>query len=204
MIKKKTKNTIFRYLSKIHIYGGLYCAAYLMFMGLTGFLFSHDALIPKDFRSTNWQQAVTVDRAVGKDSLITEITNQLGIFGHRPFWLQGTDSTGQFHFQIMNPAANYDIVLTPAKDSVYVKESRKSIINVMTGLHASSTGGPPSWITFIWRLYAESAAITAIIVLIISIYFWFKKSIKSKGEWLIVSGAALFSISYIVFIWLIG
>ncbi|HYW97256.1 MAG TPA: hypothetical protein VE870_16810 [Bacteroidales bacterium] len=203
-MKKKTRKKIYKYLDQVHIYGGLYCAAYLVFMGLTGLLFSHNSLIPTKFSSTTWQQAVSPAPGISHDSLITEVSRELDLFGHRPFWLQWADSTGGFHFQIMNPAANYDINLTAARDTAFVKESRKSIVNVMVGLHSSSTGEPPSWITRIWHLYAESAAIAAIVVLLISIYFWFRKSIKSKGEWLMVSGAALFSISYILFIWLIG
>ncbi len=173
-------------------------------MGFTGLLFSHEKILPTKWDSITWSRPVTIGEIPGTDSLITAVSDELGIFGHRPFWLQWTDSTGSFHFQILNPAARYDIALTPARDTAVVKETRVDLINVMARLHVATTGGPRSWITTIWHVYALSAAVTAMSVLLISVFFWFTRSVKRRGEWLLITAVALFSISYIFFIWLVG
>ncbi len=204
MSRKRVKDIIYKYLHKIHIYGGLYCAAYLIFMGTTGLLFSHNQLIPKSFSSTSHFYPVRLDEHLSNDSLIAAVSQELDIFGYKPYWEQWSDSTGLFHFQITNPAAIYDIDLNPGRDTVFVKETRKKVLNVMIGMHGSSTGEPAVWITTLWHYYAESAVMTAILVLSISIYFWFRRSVRRHGEWILISGAALFSISYTLFIWLVG
>ncbi len=191
-------------ITRIHIYGGLYSAAYLLFMGITGFLFNHESLIPKKWESVEYTRGISAGENIGKDSLITSVMNELEIFGHRPYWLQWTDSTETFHFQIVNPAAHYEIAVKPSHDTAFVKETRTRMLNVMGGLHIATAGGPRTWITAIWHVYALSAVITAVVVLLLSIYFWFTRSVKSRAEWLMISTAALFSISYILFIWLIG
>ena len=192
------------YLDRIHIFGGLFCAAYLLLIGFTSLLFSHEKIIPNHFRSSDHVYAISADRNLEKDSLISVVREQLGYIGYQPYWMQKEDSVGNFHFQIANPAAIYDIDVNPKRDTARVLEKRKGVINIMISLHGSSGSELPVWIITLWRIYALIATVVAIVVLLISIYFWFKKAIKKRSQWILVAGTSIFSLLYILFIWLIG
>lgn len=206
MIKAgKNKGTgLHKILGKIHIYGGLYCSFYLIMMGFTGFMFNHEKLLTPKENKVHWSEAVSLPEDVLADSLIDPIVEQINIFGHRPYWEQWTDDEGQFHFKIMRPGRQYSLILNKFRDSIFVEEVRPGFFLMMKGLHPSSTGMPEHPVFSFWRIYAESSAIITMIVIFISVYFWFRKSVKNITDWIFITLSALFSLTFILYIWLIG
>jgi hypothetical protein len=85
-----------------------------------------------------------------------------------------------------------------------VQEIFPGMINILRGMHPGSTGGPPSVIFSVWKIYAFSASAMAIIVLFISVYYWFRKSVKKYIEWIFISLSSVITLMFFFYIWLIG
>jgi len=85
-----------------------------------------------------------------------------------------------------------------------VEEQYTGIFSVMVGLHLGAQYNPNSVLLKIWRVYRETAFVVLFLILAISVYFWFQKSIHSRLEWSIIIITVLFLISYYLYLWHVG
>lgn len=138
------------------------------------------------------------------DEIITHATDSLDIFGHRPWWLQWRDKENNFHFQIMRPGKQYQIVVLEKDKQLKVTEKSMGIIHALSGMHVGSGGLLKLPVFKVWSVYSHAAVIIGLLSLILSLYFWLKKSKLRRWQWF-GSGIVFFlSISFIIYIWLIG
>lgn len=138
------------------------------------------------------------------DSLAHAIQTELDIVGYVPWWLWYTDSLGNFNFEIVRPGKIFKVKLLTNKRDVEITKMNKSLLHTIRDMHTSVMGEPALPVLKIWRVYAESSALVALITLIISIYFWIKRSVRKDSHWYFISITAFVSIFYIIYIWLVG
>lgn len=198
------KKSIFKYLYRLHIYGGLFCSVYLFIVGLSALNIQHEFLPEYERDTVKYKENITFDKSLEIDTLAKYISLQLGIVGHLPPWDYRDDGKGNLSFKIHRPARIYKVDLERNSDVIHINEIHFSSGKVLNTLHKGSIGELDDPMIKIWAFYAQLATLFGLIAVGTSIYFWFKKSIKSRQEWFIVITSGTFSILYILYIWLIG
>jgi len=182
----------------------LYCSIYLIIIGISGFVFNHNTWFERTPQYIcEYKKNIEINAKSNKSDSIKSICEQVGIYGNHIFWEDYTDSLGSYHFKIRRPGKLYEISYN-GENTIVVKEYSSGIIDIICGLHTMSSGNPPSFVSSIWRWYAESAAIVSFLVIIISVWFWFKKSLRTNWQWYITSFVFLSLLIFILHIWLQG
>ena len=203
-MKQRTRNKIFKFLYTFHIYGGLFTSAFFIIIGITSLKYNHPALFKKDdFREETYYHPFTF-QSDSTDLVITHAMDSLNIFGHRPWWLQGRDKENNFWFQIMRPGKQYRIVVMEDEKQLMVTERSMGVMQALAGMHVASPGNFKTPVFIVWSVYAHTAVIVGLLSLILSMYFWIRKSKLKKWQWISTGSVFFISIFYILYIWLIG
>lgn len=200
-----TKNTIFKYLFKLHIFGSLFCSVYLLIVGLSSLNFQHQFLPGKATDTISYSRTIQFDPTLKVDSLARYLHSQLGIKGHVPPWEFKENKNGMVRFKIFRPVRTFEVRLNRNSDLIEIDEIHYGIGRILGALHEGSIKnklGIP--MLDIWAYYAQISAILAFITIVTSIFFWFKKSIKSMSQWVTIILSGVFSFIFMVYIWLIG
>lgn len=202
---KFTKNTVFRYLYKIHIYGGLFCSVYLFIAGVSALNFQHQFLPEKETDTLSYSQNIQFDPSLKVDTLASYIRAKLSIKGYIPYWEFRENKNGAVQFKIVRPARTFDIHLNRNSDLVEISEIHYSTGRILRAMHFGSSKNKLGYpMLDIWAYYSQIAGIMAFLTVVTSIYLWFRKSVKSMGQWATIILSGVFSLVYMGYVWLIG
>ncbi len=201
---KKVKNKIFKALYKFHIYGGLFSSAFFIIIGITSLKYNHPTLFKKDdFREETYYHPFSF-KSDSTGLIASHAMDSLNIFGNLPWWLQGRDKENNFWFQVMRPGKQYRIVVLEKEKQLMVTERSTGVMQTLAGMHVATAGNFKSFAFIIWKVYVHAAVIVGLLSLILSLYFWVKKSRLKRWQWISTGSVFFFSIFYILYIWLIG
>lgn len=203
----KTRRThfgIYKFFHGLHIYGGLFCTVFLLIVGVTALNFQHHFLNIGETRTESSTQNIGFDPALDDMALATAVRDSLGIVGHVPPWDFRSDSTDLFSFKVYRPSRRFDITLHRHEPSVEVHEVYFGAGMALDMLHKTIFGELNDTMLKVWAWYGQSAAVCVLLTILTGIYFWFKKSIRHRRDWFVVLTAGLFSLFFMLFLWLIG
>jgi len=195
---KFNNSKITKSLYRLHIYGGLICSVYLFIVGVSVLNFQHQFLPEKETDTISYTRTIQFDPSLKADTLARFIRTKLEIKGNVPPWEYKENKNGMFRFKILRPARTYDVRMNRNSDLIEVKEIHYSLGRIFRAMHFGSIRnklGDP--MLDIWSFYTQTAAIFALITLLLSIYFWFKNSVRNTGQWILIVFSSLFSFVYI-------
>jgi hypothetical protein len=197
------------FLSKFHVYGGLFTAGFLIAFSYSAFYHQHHFKFPKPGSKTiQWEQELNIPDIPDKLDYKLAVRDSIGLFGYAPWWKDYTDSLGIHHFMISRPGKQYWITV-PEQGNIYqVNEVRTGFRDVLFQLHPLSGGmrghGKGPFFIRAWKIIALPMALVLLGVMIISIHFWYARSFNKRRSWIIVGAIALFPVILMIFIWLVG
>ncbi len=198
------KKKVFKFLYHLHIYSGLFCAVYLFIAGFSALNIQHHFITDNSTDTISYTKIIPFDRTLKADSLAKYITQRLDVDGYTPNWDFWENDSGRFRFKIFRPARQFDVELNRNSDLINIKEIHFGIGIIMNALHRNLSVSLDYNLLKTWGFYGQLSALFAIIAVCTSIYLWFRKSIRHRTEIFIVAISGLFSMTYMVFIWLIG
>jgi hypothetical protein len=192
-------------LDKFHVYGGLFIAGYLIMMGISSIYFQHHISYSENDSAVTWEQKINLPAIDDAQKYKQAVRDSLGLFGHTPWWEDFKDDAGIHHFMISRPGKKYWVEV-PEKGNLYkIKESRTSFLSVFNALHGLTNGelkGP--FFLSVWKFIAQIMNVVFLIVLCITIYYWWVRSLRSYSGWLIAGSFILLSFIILGSIWLAG
>lgn len=199
-----SKNSVFRLLFNLHIYGGLSCSLYLCVVALSALNFQHHFISEEPKDTIAFGKQIQFDPTLSNDSLAKFVARQLQVVGHIPPWEMRSDSVGNLRFKIQRPARTYAVRLSRNSDEVQVKEIHYQAGRILRVMHFGSIAGLNDPVLKAWAWFAQISTILAFFVVCISVYFWFKKSVKKRYQSAIVIVSCIFSTFLILYLWLVG
>jgi hypothetical protein len=203
------RKRLHNFLGKFHVYGGLFSVGFLLAFSYSAFVHQHHPKFPKPGDHTvHWEQKLEIPEIEDNNTFKLAVRDSMRLFGYVPWWEDYTDSLGIHHFMITRPGKQYWVTVPTQGDLYKVKEIRTGFWNVLNQLHPMASGlsghGNGPFFIEAWRWISLPMAIVLFGVVLITIYFWFKRSFNRKRSWVIVGSIALFPIILIIFIWLVG
>ena len=197
-----------KFLNKFHIYGGLLITGFLIAFGFSALQHQHHFKLPKSDRVKHWEKNFSPPAVEDHHAFKFAVRDSLGLFGHAPWWEDYTDSLGVNHFMISRPGKQYWVTVPLENDVFKVAESRTGFLEVLNAIHPLSAGmqnhGYSPKFLLAWRIIAECFALVFLMVLIISVHFWYNRSFKDNRSWIIISLFASFTFILIISAWLVG
>ena len=197
-----------RFLNTFHIYGGLLTTGFLITFSFSAIQHQHHFILPKSERVKHWSKEFNIPQVKDHLEFKLAVRDSLALFGHAPWWEDYTDSLGVDHFMIARPGKKYWVTVPRDNNIFNVAESRTSILEVLNAMHPLAAGmmnvGEKPPFILAWRIMAECLALVLLAVLIVSVHFWFTRSLKDYRSWIIVSLFASFALILIFSIWLVG
>lgn len=197
------------FLSKFHVYGGLFTVGFLIIFSISAFYHQHHLKFPKPGnKTTYWEQSLTMPDIPDSREFKLAVRDSMGLFGYVPWWEDYHDSLGVHHFMISRPGKQYWITV-PTLDDVYrVKEIRTGPWPVIISMHPLASGmrghGMGPFFIKAWRIISLPMALVLLCVMIITIHFWYVRSFKKTKSWIISGAIASFPLFLLIFIWLVG
>ena len=193
------------FLDKVHAYGGLFIAVYLILLGISSLQMQHHFYEAKGGAKKLWQQEINMPEIENNQDYKLAVRDSLGLFGHAPWWEDYKDDNGVHHFMLTRPGKQYWVEV-PTKGNVFkIEEARTGFFNVFMALHGLTGGGlqGPGFIK-VWKFFGQIMNVVFLIVLAITVYFWYERSFLTYKGWVFAGGFIFSAIIILSFIWLIG
>ncbi|GEM_PF-6853685 len=202
----KANHRFKKFLNQLHIYGGLFAMAYLLMIGVSSLNFQHKFLPEHPVDTISYQQNINFNSDLKIDSLSKYIRQEMGVKGYLPKWeYRDNKNNGNVRFKIERPGRSYIVKLNRNNNVINIEEIHYSFGKILRDLHFGGVRnqlGIP--ILDIWSWYGQLSGLFAFLAVISGIYFWFTKAVKNRTQWATIMIAGIFSILYILYIWLVG
>lgn len=206
MNRRKSWN---KFLGNFHVYGGLFSVGFLIAFSYSAFVHQHHLKFPKPGnKSVYWEQSLNIPEIEDNHDYKLAVRDSLGLFGHTPWWEDYHDSLGVHHFMIARPAKQYWVTV-PSKGNIFkINEIRTGFWDVLKQLHPLASGmqghGKGPFFIKAWKYISIPMALVLFCVIMLAFYFWYKRSFKKPGSWILVGTIAVFPVLLFILIWLVG
>ena len=192
------------FMSKVHTYGGLLSAAYLIIFGFSSLEFNHEFSFAKPSDSfVLWEREISTPPTDDRRAYAESIRDELGLMGWVPPWEYEEGDDGSFSCELMRPSKTYEISVQPSGNKVKVKEIRHGFWPTVTRLHAMG-GFPNSRFASIWFYYTEFCTYFVLFAAVSGIYFWTRRRDEKLIGWILLIGLSGGSLVLMLYIWLRG
>ncbi|MDX2245626.1 MAG: hypothetical protein SF052_02545 [Bacteroidia bacterium] len=199
------KKISWRQVMYIHLYLGLFCMPYLLIFGLSSLDFNHHffptqtekkPLLP--IRSVH-MPLLEDDRILGE-----ALRDSLGLFGWYLPWETKRDSL-VFITTIAQPGKEYHLKLSLSNGEVEITETYKTAGQILRSLHfmGESIPSAPWWVN-LWQYYQVLTVYSMLFWTVSGVYLWWRKKNSHPAERWVLLGMGVFSIGFILFVWLAG
>jgi hypothetical protein len=191
---------------RIHLYGGLLCAPYLIIFGFSSLHFNHHYAFVEAgqlSKPVEWQQALTLEPVKDNEAMATSVRNSLGLIGWTIPGRMKRDAAGDLEFTIERPGKSYTIKTVLKDHQVRVEERRKSIWTVVNALHALERL-PNSKFTSYWGFYTEVCTAFVLFAAVSGVYLWLNSRRERWIGFVTLLGAVVLSVGVMIYAMLRG
>jgi len=193
-----------KWILRIHLYGGLLCAPYLMIFGFSSLHFNHHfAFVAPAPNSTEWQAPRTPTPATNNDALAQSVRDSLGLAGWTIPWKMSRDAAGDLQFDLERPGKSYTVHTVANEHKVRVEEHRKGFWQVVNSLHALGSV-PNAPFTSWWAIYTEICTGFVAFAAVSGVYLWMNSQRERRIGLVAFLGALIASVGFMVFVILRG
>ncbi len=192
-------------LQKIHIYGGLLFFPYLLIFGLSTLHINHDFKIFRE--KQDWtERKMVIDIAEIEDNqqLAESIRDSLGLIGWCPWWTQNRNES-RFRFSIDHFGSEHRISANLGTGEVIVNRRYKGFLSVLHSMHFLGSDVPrANRVINSWQYYQDFTVFYLIIAIITGIYMFLESKKEKKTGIVILSGFFVASLTFMIYLWLVG
>ena len=186
---------------KIHMYGGLLCASYLIVFGISSLNFNHHFL-PQEGEHVTWSRAVEIRPQENNRVLAETVRDSLGLMGWPFNWEAKREANGNAYVTLGRPARRYRIHILFDEGRVEVDEQRRGFLAAIVALHGHG-GVPGSTYLGYWKIYTEICVWVVLFSAVSGVYLWTARpSERLIGYGLL--GAAGITLLFMFYLWLWG
>ena len=196
--RNRSRARIRRWLTNIHMYGGLLSAAYLIPIGISSLQFNHRYGFTEGFRSTSeWTRTVAVPEGAADGEVADAVHQQLGFTGWSLPWTFSREQES-FRFQVEHPGRHYALDVDLGTGIVTVQESPKKIWAVFRGLHgAARVPGSPA--STAWWLYMNVSVVIVLFSAASGVYLWYVSGRDRRSGWVATVSATVVTAGFVLY-----
>lgn len=195
------RKKILKYAIRIHLYAGLFASTFLMLAGFTAINFQHQ-LLSAEPRDTTFSVHKVHISDLAANELSQNIASQLNIIGHTPNWDYRFNKQQQLiSFKIHRPAKRYNVEVDHQNSTVKVAEIHYKAGAVLNIMHKTTMIDLSESPLVTWAIFGQISAVSAFIAVIVSLYFWWTKSVTARWQWFVAIISSLIVLIYVFYLW---
>jgi hypothetical protein len=189
---------------KIHMFGGVLCAPYLVIFGISSLNYNHKLEFTNE-----WTEAITVEQnftaANGEDdkTLASAVRDSLGLWGWVPWWEYKRDEKNNLRFIVTRPSKAYTVHTDFDRQEAKIEVRAKGYWSVIRDLHALMAT-PGSALVSAWGIYTDLCAAFVIFSIISGVYLWTARKSERKLGLILVSAGSGTSLLLMVYMYFWG
>ena len=197
------------FLEKFHVYGGLFSVGFLFVFSISAFYHQHHPKFPRPGdKERYWEAVLNMPEITDSLEFKQAVRDSLRLFGHTPWWEDYHDSLGIHHFMITRPGKQYWVTVPHGDNTYKIREIRTGPWPVIIALHPLASGmrghGKGPFFIKAWRIVALPMALVLLAVILITIHFWYVRSLRKRRGWIVAGALASFPLILLIFLWLVG
>lgn len=198
------KKKLLKYAIRIHLYAGLFASIFLILAGFTAINFQHDLLSTEPRDTVHFSQDISITDLPAKE-LSHDIARQLNISGHTPNWDYRFDKNDNLiKFKIHRPARLYEVELFHETNQANVAEIRYQSGAILEIMHKTTMIDLPDGPLVGWAIFGQIAAVSAFMAILVSLYFWWSKSVAHYWQWMAAALSSFLILIYVLYLWQVG
>lgn len=189
-----------KWLLRIHLYGGLLCAPYLVIFGFSSLHFNHHfAFVTPAPNSTRWEKPLTVQPSPDNEAMSQAVRDSLGLLGWTIPWRTKRNAAGDLEFDLERPGKSYTIRTILKEQKVQVEEHHKGFWEVVNSLHGIEALPNSRFVPF-WGFYTELCTWFVLFAGASGLYLWLEGGKERRIGVLTLAAAIIISLGLIGFV----
>lgn len=193
-----------KWILRIHLYGGLLCAPYLMIFGFSSLHFNHHfAFATPTSNAIHWQDDLRFKPETNNEAMANSVRDSLGLLGWTLPWKTTRDAAGDLQFDLERPGKSYTIRTAIGESKARVEERRKGFWQVVNSLHALK-GVPNSQVASLWGIYTEVCTWFVLFAAASGVYLWVNSKRERRIGIAALLAALVLSVGFMIFVILSG
>ena len=161
-----------KWILRLHLYGGLLCAPYLIIFGFSSLHFNHHfSFVTAAPNSREWQESLKIEPDQDNDAMAKSVRDSLGLAGWTMPWKTKRGPAGDLQFDIERPGKSYTVHTLVSENKVRVEERRKGFWQVVNSLHALRELPNAPFVSF-WGVYTEICTWFVLFAAVTGVYLW--------------------------------
>jgi len=191
-------------LIKIHLYGGLLCAPYLVIFATSSLNFNHhfDFMAEPEEEALVWEQALEIPSSEDKKQLANAIRDSLGLMGWPLRWTFKEDNQN-FRFEMVHFGKKYEMQYSSEAALATIKEQSRGFWHAFNALHFLSENVPNApWWVGTWKYYQDFCVVFIFFSIATGIYLWAKRSSERLVGTVLITIFVIISLILINYLWL--
>lgn len=190
---------------KIHLYGGLVCAWYLVAYGVTSLGFNHPGLLPeRRGPAVTWEQPLELPDIADNLELGEAVQRELDLIGWVLPWNLERKPSGDLRFELSRPGRQYLITTDRAARRVSVEERTTGLASALHFLHGSTEGIPGTRFLYLWSAYTEITTGLVLYLAVSGVVLWARRSRDRRSAALMLTASLGVSVALMAWVCLIG
>ena len=189
---------------KVHLYGGLLCAPYLVVFGLSSLNFNHHfAFMKAKEEKATWEAPLRVALPAENPKAVEAVRGALGLAGWPIPPKTRRDAEGNLRFDLERPGKGYTIRVFPGEGRVKVEERGKGFWATFNSLHALGPV-PGSALARAWGWYTEACVGVTLFAVVSGVWLWASSRRERRVGQVLLFGALAASIGLMLWVSLVG
>jgi hypothetical protein len=157
---------------KVHLYGGLLCAPYLLIFGISSLHFNHRFEFMKaGGEKAAWEAPLRVALPAENPKAVEAARAALGLAGWQIPPKTKRDAEGNLRFDLERPGKGYTVHVLAGEGKARVEERRKGFWATFNALHALGPV-PGSSLARAWGWYTEVCAGWTLFAAVSGVWLW--------------------------------
>jgi hypothetical protein len=189
-----------KWLLRIHLYGGLLCAPYLIIFGFSSLHFNHHfPFVTPAPNSAHWEAPLTVEPIQDNEAMSQAVRDSLGLMGWTIPWRTKRDAAGDLEFDLERPGKSYTIRTLLKEKKVQVEEHHKGFWQVVNSLHGIGALPNSKFVPW-WGIYTEICTWFVVFAGASGIYLWLNSQRERRLGICTLAAAMVVSFGLIAFV----
>jgi hypothetical protein len=189
-----------QWIYRLHLYGGLLCAAYLVVFGLSSLQFNHHFAwaASSDRPEPAWEVPLPPLRGTNDVARAENLRDDLGLMGWPLPWEMRRDDDG-LHVVMERPGRSYRIHALTRDGRVRVEPKAKGFWPAVVSLHGL-TGIPGSRLASWWGVYTELCVWVVLFAAASGVWLWIGARRERVAGRLALALGFLGSVAFMVYV----
>ena len=184
-------------LLRLHLYGGLVCACYMVIFGVSSFLSNHPTWAPAPGAPIRWEKAIATPVQVDNVAYGRALTGDLGVTANVLYLEVRRAKDGTLRYLTQRPGKHYTVHVSPDGKTAQVDEEHLGLLQITHALHGMMRTTARR-LLYGWGWYTRLCTLVMVFAAVSGVYLFVTRNKQRLVDALLLTGAAATSLGLMI------